>query len=63
LDEDLTTGISVLVYAMVDCLICYSAGIFAAGFLIFTLLCKIAIPILQESEESVDRESARTEAA
>jgi molybdopterin-containing oxidoreductase family membrane subunit len=28
------------------------AGIFAIGFLVFTLLCKIAIPILQESEAS-----------
>ncbi len=26
------------------------AGIFAAGFLIFTVLCKIAIPIIQESQ-------------
>jgi Ni/Fe-hydrogenase subunit HybB-like protein len=29
------------------------AGIFAIGFLVFTLLCKIAIPILQESEDRV----------
>jgi molybdopterin-containing oxidoreductase family membrane subunit len=27
------------------------AGIFAIGFMIFTVLCKIAIPILQESEQ------------
>ena len=29
------------------------AGIFAIGFLVFTVLCKIAIPILQESEDRV----------
>ena len=30
------------------------AGIFAIGFLIFTMLCKIAIPILQESEDPLE---------
>jgi molybdopterin-containing oxidoreductase family membrane subunit len=39
------------------------AGIFAAGFLIFTLLCKVAIPILQESEEPEQAEHPQTEAA
>jgi molybdopterin-containing oxidoreductase family membrane subunit len=35
------------------------AGIFAVGFLVFTLLCKIAIPILQQPEpEGVDRVDA-----
>jgi molybdopterin-containing oxidoreductase family membrane subunit len=29
------------------------AGIFAIGFLVFTVLCKIAIPILQEPEDRV----------
>jgi Ni/Fe-hydrogenase subunit HybB-like protein len=32
------------------------AGIFAIGFLIFTMLCKIAIPILQEPEDPVEEE-------
>jgi len=32
------------------------AGIFAIGFLIFTVLCKIAIPILQEPEDPVEEE-------
>jgi molybdopterin-containing oxidoreductase family membrane subunit len=39
------------------------AGIFASGFLIFTLLCKIAIPILQESEEPERTEPRQAEAA
>jgi molybdopterin-containing oxidoreductase family membrane subunit len=39
------------------------AGIFAIGFLIFTLLCKIAIPILQETEEPADAELPQTEVA
>ncbi len=40
------------------------AGIFAVGFLVFTLLCKIAIPILQESQnpaaEAVQPETLRS---
>ncbi len=39
------------------------AGIFAIGFLIFTILCKIAIPILQESEGSVEEELPQAETA
>jgi molybdopterin-containing oxidoreductase family membrane subunit len=39
------------------------AAIGSIGFIIFTVLCKIAIPILQESEEPVDGELARAEAA
>jgi molybdopterin-containing oxidoreductase family membrane subunit len=39
------------------------AGIFAAGFLIFTVLCKIAIPILQESEEPTPPELSEAEVA
>ncbi len=39
------------------------AGIFAIGFLVFTLLCKIAIPILQESEKPVGPEKPQTEVA
>jgi molybdopterin-containing oxidoreductase family membrane subunit len=39
------------------------AGIFAAGFLIFTLLCKVAIPILQDSEKPAETELAPGEAA
>ncbi|MCG6950524.1 MAG: polysulfide reductase NrfD [Acidobacteria bacterium] len=39
------------------------AGIFAAGFLVFTLLCKVAIPILQESERPEDAEHSVAEAA
>ena len=30
------------------------AGIFAVGFLVFTLLCKVAIPLLQEPETAVE---------
>ena len=37
------------------------AGIFAVGFLIFTLLCKIAIPIIQESS-SPGVEATQTDA-
>ena len=39
------------------------AGIFAAGFLVFTLLCKIAIPILQESEIEAADDLPQGEAA
>ena len=39
------------------------AGIFAIGFLIFTMLCKVAIPILQESEGSVEEELPQAEVA
>jgi len=39
------------------------AGIFAIGFLIFTMLCKIAIPILQESEDPGDEELPHAEVA
>jgi len=39
------------------------AGIFAIGFLIFTVLCKIAIPILQESEEPGSDDVPPTEVA
>jgi molybdopterin-containing oxidoreductase family membrane subunit len=39
------------------------AGIFAIGFLIFTVLCKIAIPILQESEEPASDDIPQTEVA
>jgi hypothetical protein len=39
------------------------AGIFAAGFLVFTLLCKVAIPILQESERPEEAEHSVAEAA
>ncbi|MCW8985748.1 MAG: polysulfide reductase NrfD, partial [Thermoanaerobaculales bacterium] len=39
------------------------AGIFAIGFLVFTMLCKIAIPILQESEEPVHPEPPQAEMA
>ena len=39
------------------------AGIFAIGFLVFTLLCKIAIPILQDSEKPVRPEKPQTEVA
>jgi molybdopterin-containing oxidoreductase family membrane subunit len=39
------------------------AGIFAIGFLIFTVLCKIAIPILQESEKSSSDEIPQVEVA
>jgi molybdopterin-containing oxidoreductase family membrane subunit len=39
------------------------AGIFAIGFLIFTMLCKIAIPALQESEEPASEENPRAEVA
>ena len=39
------------------------AGIFAIGFLVFTVLCKIAIPILQESEDPVEEELPQAEAA
>ena len=39
------------------------AGIFAVGFLIFTILCKIAIPILQESEDPVEAAIPRAEVA
>jgi molybdopterin-containing oxidoreductase family membrane subunit len=39
------------------------AAIGSIGFIIFTVLCKIAIPILQESEESADTESSPAEAA
>ncbi len=39
------------------------AGIFAAGFLVFTLLCKVAIPILQDSERPEDAEHSVAEAA
>ncbi len=37
------------------------AGIFAIGFLIFTMLCKIAIPILQESEDPVEEDLPQAE--
>jgi molybdopterin-containing oxidoreductase family membrane subunit len=39
------------------------AGIFAIGFLIFTMLCKIAIPILQESEEPTHQDFPQGEVA
>ena len=39
------------------------AGIFAAGFLVFTLLCKVAIPILQESDEPAETELSQAEVA
>jgi len=39
------------------------AGIFAIGFLVFTVLCKIAIPILQESEDPEEEELPQAEAA
>ena len=39
------------------------AGIFAIGFLIFTMLCKIAIPILQDSEELAQDEGSLSEVA
>ena len=39
------------------------AGIFAIGFLIFTMLCKIAIPILQESEDPVQENLSQAEVA
>ncbi|MEJ2580640.1 MAG: polysulfide reductase NrfD [Acidobacteriota bacterium] len=39
------------------------AGIFAAGFLVFTLLCKVAIPILQEPERPEDAEHTAAKAA
>ena len=39
------------------------AGIFAIGFLIFTLLCKIAIPALQEAEEYTGDETPEAEVA
>jgi molybdopterin-containing oxidoreductase family membrane subunit len=39
------------------------AGIFAIGFLIFTMLCKIAIPILQDSEELAHDEGSLSEVA
>jgi molybdopterin-containing oxidoreductase family membrane subunit len=39
------------------------AAIGSIGFIIFTVLCKIAIPILQESEESVTTESPQAEIA
>jgi molybdopterin-containing oxidoreductase family membrane subunit len=28
------------------------AGIFSIGFMVFTMLCKIAIPLIQESQDS-----------
>jgi len=39
------------------------AAIGSIGFIIFTVLCKIAIPILQESEEPADPERVQAEAA
>ena len=39
------------------------AGIFAIGFLVFTMLCKIAIPALQEAEEFKGDETPKAEAA
>ncbi len=39
------------------------AAIGSIGFIIFTVLCKIAIPILQESEEVAGTESSQAEAA
>jgi molybdopterin-containing oxidoreductase family membrane subunit len=39
------------------------AGIFAIGFLIFTMLCKIAIPILQESEDPAEGDLPQAEVA
>jgi len=39
------------------------AGIFAIGFLLFTMLCKIAIPILQESEDPAEEDLPQAEVA
>jgi molybdopterin-containing oxidoreductase family membrane subunit len=39
------------------------AAIGSIGFIIFTVLCKIAIPILQESEDPVKEEPSQTAVA